>query len=125
MFFIKFGNVEWNGNSVMHVTPMTKAQSVTFTGIDGYAGIQFFQARNNLQEAHFNGNSLFTGSAADVHSGAGAFYFPKAKVYLNGNGDMYLDSIIADKIETQGSGRKFILKGYDGRHGGDAVYLVE
>ena len=125
MFFIKFGNVEWNGNSQIFMTPMSEAQSLTFTGIKGYAGIQFFQARNNTQEAHFNGNSLFTGTAADVHSGAGALYFPVAKVYLNGNGDMYLDSVIADKIETQGSGRKFITKGYDGRKGGDAVYLVE
>jgi hypothetical protein len=125
IIFIKFGNVEWNGNSEIHLTPMSKDQSTTFTGIDGYAGIQFFQARKNTQEAHFNGNSLFTGTAADVHSGAGALYFPSAKVYLNGNGDMYLDSIIADKIETQGSGRKFITKGYAGRHGGDAVFLVE
>ena len=125
LFYIKFGNVEWNGNSTMNLTPMSKEQSTSFTGIDGYNGIQFFQARNNTQEAHFNGNSLFTGTAADVNSGAGTLYFPSAKVYLNGNGDMYLSSIIADKIETQGSGRKFITKGYDGRRGGDEVFLVE
>ena len=40
-------------------------------------------------------------------------------------GERIMPDHVADKIETQGSGRKFINKGYDGRKGGDAVYLVE
>ena len=75
--------------------------------------------------AHFNGTGLLTGEAADVNSGAGTLYFPKATVHLNGTGDMFMDSLIADKIDVGGDGRKTITRGYDGRNGGDEVYLVE
>jgi len=116
MFYIKFGNVELNGTGDVHITGPD----------DGtYKGIQFFQARDNKAEAHFNGTGLLTGEAADVDSGAGTFYFPSATVKLNGTGDMFMESLISDKIEVGGDGRKTITKGYDGRHGGDEVFLVE
>jgi hypothetical protein len=90
-----------------------------------YQGIQFFQARDNTQMAQFNGTGLFTGTAADVHSGAGTLYFPVAPIEVGGTGDMYVDSVIADKITVYGDGHKYVTKGYDGRKGGDAVYLIE
>jgi Flp pilus assembly protein TadG len=116
MFYIKFGNVELNGTGDVHITAPD-------AGV--YKGIQFFQARDNTTVAHFNGTGLLTGTASDVDSGAGTFYFPKATVTLNGTGDMFMESLVSDKIEVGGDGRKTITKGYDGRHGGDAVYLVE
>ena len=126
MFYIKFGNVEVNGTGAAYMTPPNVLDDPgTQTNEAVYNGIQFFQARNNLQEAHFNGTGLTTGTAADIHSGAGTFYFPKATVKLNGTGDMYIDSMIADKIEVGGDGRKVVTKGYDGRKGGDEVYLVK
>src|SRR5205823_929675 len=69
MFYIKFGSVGENGTADIHLTPPA-------SGI--YKGIQFFQAHNNTQTALFNGTGLFTGTAADVHSGAGTLYFPTA-----------------------------------------------
>ena len=116
MFYIKFGSVQANGTGDIHLTPPT-------SGV--YQGIQFFQARDNKQLAQFNGTGLFTGTAADVHSGAGTLYFPVASVEVGGTGDMYIDSIVADKITVYGDGKKYVTKGYDGRKGGDAVYLVE
>jgi len=125
MFFIKFGNVEWNGNAQMNLTPMTAAQSTQFTGTDAYAGIQFFQARDNTQQADFNGTSVYTGTSADVQGASGILYFPAAKILLDGTGDMYVDRIVADKIEDTGSGRKIVTRHYNGRQGGDPVYLIE
>lgn len=116
MFYIKFGNVELNGGGAINLTPPASGD---------YQGIQFFQARNNKQEAHFNGNGLLTGTAAGIDSGAGSLYFPSATVKLNGTGDMYLESIIADKIEVGGDGRKTVTRGYDGRPPGEPVYLVK
>ena len=125
MFFIKFGSVIHNGTGEVRLTPMSEEQSIAFTGIPGYAGLQFFQARNNKQMAQFNGTSLFTGTDASIDGGAGAFYFPKAKVEFGGTGDMYIDSIIADQIHVYGTGKVIVTRGYDGNLGGDAVYLVE
>ena len=116
MFYIKFGSVIHNGTGDVHLTPPTE-------GV--YQGIQFFQARDNTQLAQFNGTGLFTGTAADTSSGAGTLYFPAASIEVGGTGDMYVDSIIADKIVVYGDGHKYVTKGYDGRKGGDAVYLVE
>jgi Flp pilus assembly protein TadG len=116
MFYIKFGSVQLNGTGDVHLTPPE----------DGvYKDIQFFQARDNKAEALFNGTGIFTGEAAGVDSGAGTLYFPQATVKLTGTGDMYFDSIVSDKIEVGGDGRKTVTRGYDGRNGGDAVYLVE
>jgi Flp pilus assembly protein TadG len=116
MFYIKFGSVVHNGTGDVHLTPPS-------SGV--YKGIQFFQARNNTEPAVFNGTSIFTGASADTDHGAGTLYFPAAKVTVGGNGNMYIDSLIADKIEVSGDGKKYITKGYDGRKGGDPVYLVE
>jgi hypothetical protein len=116
IFYIKFGSVVHNGTSAVHLTPPD-------SGV--YKGIQFFQARTNTQTAQFNGTGLFTGTGADVHSGAGTMYFPAASIEVGGTGDMYVDSVIADKIVVYGDGHKYVTKGYDGRKGGDAVYLVE
>jgi hypothetical protein len=116
MFYIKFGSVQANGTGDIHLTPPSSGT---------YQGIQFFQARDNTQLAQFNGTGLFTGTAADTHNGAGTMYFPKASIEVGGTGDMYVDSIIADKITVYGDGHKYVTKGYDGRKGGDAVYLVE
>ena len=44
---------------------------------------------------------------------------------LGGNGEMYVDSIIADKITVYGNGRKYVTKGYEGNNGGGKVWLVE
>jgi hypothetical protein len=116
MIFIKYGSVTHNGTGDVHLTPPP----------DGiYKGIQFFQARNNTQTALFNGTGLFTGAAANTDDSAGTLYFPKASVEVGGTGDMYINSIIADKIVVYGDGHKYITQGYDGRNGGDAVYLVE
>jgi hypothetical protein len=116
MFYIKFGSVQANGTGDIHLTPPA-------SGV--YKGIQFFQARNNTQLAQFNGTGLFTGTSADIHGGAGTMYFPAATIEVGGTGDMYVDSIIADKITVYGDGHKYVTKGYDGRKGGDVVYLVE
>jgi hypothetical protein len=116
MFYIKNGSVKHNGTGDVYVTPPD-------SGV--YKGIQFFQARDNTQTASFNGTGLFTGTGAGVDSGAGTLYFPKASVELGGTGDMYINSLIADKIVVYGDGRKTVTKGYDGRKGGDEVYIVE
>jgi hypothetical protein len=125
MFFIKFGSVLHNGRGEVRLTPMTKEQSIAFTGIAGYEGLQFFQARNNKQMATFNGTSLFTGTDASINGGAGTFYFPVAKVEFGGDGDMFIDSIVADQIHVYGGGKVTLTRGYDGNQGGDEVYLVE
>lgn len=131
MFFIKFGSLLHNGTGEVRITPMNEEQSIAASeafldpGIPDYAGIQFFQARDNTQMATFNGTSLFTGTDASIDGGAGTFYFPEAKVEFGGTGDMYIDSIIADQIHVYGSGKVTVTRGYDGRQGGDEVYLVE
>lgn len=131
MFFIKFGSLVHNGTGEVRLTPMNEEQSIQHSdafldpGIPDYAGIQFFQARDNTQMAQFNGSSLFTGTDASIDGGAGTFYFPAAKVEFGGTGDMFIDSIIADQIHVYGSGKVTFTRGYDGRSGGDAVYLVE
>jgi Flp pilus assembly protein TadG len=116
MFYIKYGSVQANGTGDVHLTPPPGGT---------YKGIQFFQARDNTQLAQFNGTGLFTGTSADIHGGAGTMYFPAATIEVGGTGDMYVDSIIADKIVVYGDGHKYVTKGYDGRKGGDVVYLVE
>ncbi|MGB7157819.1 MAG: TadE family protein [Tepidisphaeraceae bacterium] len=124
-FFIRSGELDHNGTGEMRVTPPA----------DGaYKGIQFFQARSNTEEAHFNGTGLFTGAESDDPStpdvdestaGAGTLYFPNATVHLNGTGDMFFNGLIADKIHVGGDGRKTVTRGWDGDDGGDKVYLVE
>jgi hypothetical protein len=127
MFYIKFGNVEINGTGDIHLTadgiPDDPATLTVNESV--YSGIQFFQARNNKAEAHFNGTGILSGTEGDPDSGTGTLYFPKATVKLNGTGDMTIESLISDKIEVGGDGRKMVLKGYDGNEGGDEVYLVE
>ena len=125
MFFIRTGEVDHNGTGDMRLTPPT-------AGV--YQGIQFFQARNNFNEAHFNGTGLFSGGEADDPStpgidestaGAGTLYFPKATVWLNGTGDMFFNGLISDKVVVSGDGRKTVTSGWDGDDGGDKVWLVE
>ena len=125
MFFIRTGEVDHNGSGVIRLTPPA----------DGvYKGIQFFQARDNLSEAHFNGTGLFSGAEEDdpttpdideSTAGAGTLYFPNATVHLNGTGDMYFNGLIADKIHVGGDGLKKVTSGWDGDDGGDKVWLVE
>jgi hypothetical protein len=116
MFYIVEGTVFENGGGDVHLTPPS----------DGtYKGIQFFQARDDTQQALVNGNATFTGTSADVHDGAGTLYFPNATLEVGGNGTMYINSIIADKIIVSGSGIKYVTQGYDGNTGGNVVYLVE
>jgi Flp pilus assembly protein TadG len=116
MFYIKYGSVILNGTGAIHLTPPP----------DGvYKGIQFFQARDNTQLAQFNGTGLFTGTAAGIDSGAGTLYFPVATTEVGGTGDMYINSLIADKIVVYGDGKKYVTRGYDGKRGGDEVYIVE
>jgi hypothetical protein len=125
MIFIRQGELDHNGTGEMRLTPPA----------DGvYKGIQFFQARDNTNEAHFNGTGLFTGAQSDDPStpevdeslaGAGTLYFPKATVHLNGTGDMYFNGLIGDKIHVGGDGLKKVTSGWDGDDGGDKVYLVE
>jgi len=116
MIYIKFGSVIHNGTGDVHLTPPD-------SGV--YKDIQFFQARDNTQPAQFNGTGLFTGESTDTDHSSGTMYFPAAKVTVGGTGDMYIDSIVADKIEVSGDGHKYITRGYAGRQGGDVVYLIE
>jgi Flp pilus assembly protein TadG len=125
MFFIRTGGIQHNGTGDIHITPPTE-------GV--YKGIQFFQARDNTTEAHFNGTGLLTGATVDDPAtegidestqGAGTFYFPNATTFLNGTGDMFFRGLVADKIVIGGSGRKTVTGGYDGDRGGDKVWLVE
>ena len=125
MFFIRTGEVDHNGTGDMRLTPPSG-------GV--YKNIQFFQARDNLNEAHFNGTGLFSGGESDdpttpgideSTAGAGTLYFPKATVHLNGTGDMYFNGLIADKVWVGGDGRKTVTSGWDGDEGGDKVWLVE
>ncbi|MEO6434163.1 MAG: hypothetical protein ABIP55_00155, partial [Tepidisphaeraceae bacterium] len=116
MFYIKQGNVDHNGTGDVHLTPPQ----------DGvYKGIQFFQARNNTAKSFLRGTGVFTGASADVNNSAGTMYFPAASLEIGGTGDMYVDSVVADKIVIYGAGTKYVTRGYDGRRGGDEVYLVE
>ncbi len=116
MFYIAQGSVDENGTADVHLTAPA----------DGtYQGIQFFQARDDTALANFNGTGLFTGTSADVHDSAGTLYFPAASVQLGGTGDMYINSIVADKITVYGTGHDYITQGYDGNKGGNVVYLVE
>jgi hypothetical protein len=116
MFYIKYGSVQLNGTGDIHLTPPD-------SGV--YKGIQFFQARNNTATALFNGTGVYTGTAAGIGTPSGTMYFPKATVTLTGTGDMYIDSLISDKIEVGGDGTKYVTKGYEGDKGGGKVYLVE
>jgi hypothetical protein len=125
MFFIRTGAVNLNGTGEVRLTPPTDGD---------YKGIQFFQARNNTNEAKFNGTGLLTGAAVDDPStpnfdestaGTGTFYFPKAKTYLLGTGDQYIRGLVADKIEVQGDGHKVVTGGYEGDRGADKVWLAE
>lgn len=125
MFYIRTGGIDHNGTGDIHITPPT----------DGiYKGIQFFQARDNTTEAHFNGTGLLSGATVDDPTtegidestqGAGTFYFPKATVYLNGTGDMYFHGLVADKIAVGGDGHKVVTGGYEGDRGADKVWLAE
>jgi hypothetical protein len=125
MFFLNQGSVHDNGTGQVYITPPTE-------GV--YENIQFFQARTNTEQADFNGTTLWTGAQTDDPStpdvdetaiGSGTFYFPKAKVDLGGTGDMYLNGLIADKIEVYGTGDKYVTDGYESDEGTRKVYLVE
>jgi hypothetical protein len=125
MFFIRSGSVTLNGTGDVHLTPPT----------DGtYKGIQFFQARDNTNQAQFNGTGLFSGAIVDDPStpdvdestaGAGTLYFPKATTLLNGTGDMYFHGLVADKVQVGGDGRKTVTGGHEGDRGADKVWLAE
>ena len=125
MIFIRTGAIDQGtGTADIHLTPPTSGP---------YAGIQFFQSRSNTNDARFNGDGVLTGSATDDPStptdettaGAGMIYIPKAKVYLNGNGEMTFNGLIADKIEINGFGRVNVTGGVNGNSRAAKVWLAE
>ena len=76
-------------------------------------------------EQSYRGTGLFTGTESAANEGAGTMYFPKASIELGGTGDMYIDSVIANKIVVYGTGRKTVTQGWDGNEGARKVFLVE
>jgi len=127
MFYLVNGSVKDNGTGQVYLTPTT---------MDPYAQhhLQFWQAPGNTEMATFNGNSVWTSAAEDDPAtpdvdestqGTGTLYFPDATLELGGNGEMYFNGLIADKIVVYGDGEKHVTSGYDGDEGGDKVWLVE
>lgn len=125
MFFLRTGGVKDNGTGQAYVTPPTSGT---------YAGVQFFQARDNTAMATFNGGTIWNGSLTDdpatpdvneATAGTGTLYFPNATLELGGSGTMYVDGLIADKVVVYGTGEKHVTGGWDGDEGTTAVYIVE
>jgi hypothetical protein len=99
MFYIRSGAVQYNGTGSMFLAPPTE-------GV--YQGITFFQARDNTNGSVFNGTAPITGFGDAA--GIGTLYFPAARVNLSGTADIYINGIVADKIEASGNGvRKVIV----------------
>ena len=126
MFYIAKGGVNHNGNGTVRLTPpQADLPGTPWVNESIYKGIQFFQARGNTSPSLLNGTGVFTGTALDVNSAAGAMYFPSATLTVSGTGVQYIDSFVADKIVMSGSGQKYVTRGYDDVKGDDPVYLVE
>ena len=116
MFYIKTGDVQINGTGNLFMTPPTAGT---------YQGIQFFQARDNTKAASFNGDGLMSGSATDTLMGIGTLYFPSALLQVGGNGEAYVNRLVANKIEVYGNGTKKVTEGYTPLGGREHVFLVE
>jgi hypothetical protein len=98
MFYIRSGAVNDRGNANLFLAPATEGP---------FRGITFFQASNNTSIAALNGGSSYTGFGDSI--GIGTLYFPAAKLQLGGTGDIYMNGIIADKVEVFGTGVKKVI----------------
>ena len=95
MFYLHTGSIHDNGTGDVFLTPPREGD---------YAGIQFFQARDNYEEANFNGDTTWQGTTVDdpatpideSTAGAGTFYFPNAHIQFGGSGSM---TIVPSKLQ--------------------------
>ena len=125
MFYLNTGSIHDNGTGDVYLTPPPQG--------DYYAGIQFFQARDNDEQANFNGGTTWQGTLTDdpntsineSTAGAGTFYFPNAHVQFGGTADMYFNGLIADTIEMYGTGDVHVTGGHETNKGSMKVYLIE
>jgi hypothetical protein len=125
MFYLHTGSIHDNGTGDVYLSPPPPG--------DYYAGIQFFQARDNYEEANFNGDTTWQGTTVDdpatpineSTAGAGTFYFPNAHVEFGGTGNLTFNGLIADTIEIYGTGDVNVTGGYESNKGSQKVYLIE
>jgi Flp pilus assembly protein TadG len=125
MFYLHTGSIHDNGTGDVYLTPPPVGHE--------YAGIQFFQARDNYEAGNFNGNTTWQGSLTDDPStpinettaGAGTFYFPEAHVEFGGKGNLTFNGLIAKTIEVYGTGDVNVTGGYETNKGKQSVYLIE
>ena len=87
LFLRKPGAFETAGNSGIRIRPPT-------SGV--YAGVSFFQARDNTTDASINGIGVF-----DI---AGTLYQPKGKMVMAGNVGRTVGRIIVWQLDLSGEG---------------------
>ena len=61
----------------------------------------------------------------EATQGTGTLYFPNATIELGGDGTMYYNGLIADKVVVYGTGHKHVTGGWDSDEGTDNVYIVD
>lgn len=91
----QIGNVDINGGATINMSAPVEGQP--------YAGILFYQDRRAIDgnganfQNHINGNSL--------SSFQGAFYFPKQKVFFNGNSGLQTNCVqmVGRRVEFSGN----------------------
>ena len=94
MFYVTGGSVNLSGNASLSLTPPSISP---YNDLGDGRGIVLWQASSNTAAMSIGGN----GGAASFH---GLVYAPSAAVTLNGNGNIYIASVIASSVSVSGGG---------------------